>query len=351
MSRPTSGSWKASSWRPSAAAALTGSAFAILLYVAGPPTFGAALIAQGLDGERARLAVALGATLVAAGLGGATGFALRAWPLAAGWFVLLYVAPAILFALPAPVRGQQLDPPGIALAVLAQGCAGAAVAGVGAAAGRGIRAAGSALADALGRQRRVRAPAVAGLAALTAVSLFGAWQAPTLFLDGPWQGAYNAATGLAAKKVVLHYRSAILGIEEQAIVLLPPGYSPAKRYPVLYLLHGSPGSDQDWPRQGAGEIVAAAAEQGDAPPMIVVAPNGDGPRGGSHDSWADGYVPGDRMESSLVEELIPAVESRFPAVADQAHRVIGGLSSGWLRCRQHRAPPAGTLRRRARLLR
>ena len=328
MSAPTRECWKATWWRPSAEAALTGAAFAILCYLAGPPTLSRALTSQGLDGERTSLAVALSAVLLSAALGSALGSGLLAWPAAAGWFAILYIAPSAFFGLPAPVRGQELDPSGVALAILAQGCAGVAMAGIGAAAGRGIRAAGLGIAAALRPDRRARAPSVAAVAALAALALFGAWNAPGLFLNGPWQDSFDAAPGLATRQVVFRYHSSILGMDEQAIVILPPGYSAEQRYPVLYLLHGSPGSDQDWPRQGAGEMVAAVSETGAVPPMLVVAPNGDGPKGGSHDSWADGYVPGDRMESSLLKELIPAIDSHFSVVADQAHRLLGGLSSG-----------------------
>ena len=40
------------------------------------------------------------------------------------------------------------------------------------------------------------------------------------------------------------YRSEVTGTTRQANVYLPPGYSSAKRYPVLYLLHGI-GGDQN----------------------------------------------------------------------------------------------------------
>jgi enterochelin esterase-like enzyme len=93
-------------------------------------------------------------------------------------------------------------------------------------------------------------------------------------------------------------------------------------------LHGSPGSDTDWARLSAPAIAAEAFSAGRLPPTVLVFPDGAGPRGGAEDHWADDYVPGDRMESDLLDDLIPAVESHFRVVADGAHRAVGGLSSG-----------------------
>jgi S-formylglutathione hydrolase FrmB len=116
----------------------------------------------------------------------------------------------------------------------------------------------------------------------------------------------------------------------QAIVVLPPEYSasPNLAFPVLYLLHGSPGSDLDWIRMGALSIAAEVKAYRYMPPTILVFPNGDGPHGGAEDHWADGYVPGDNMETDLIYDLIPSIESHFRVVPDAAHRAIGGLSSG-----------------------
>ncbi len=64
-------------------------------------------------------------------------------------------------------------------------------------------------------------------------------------------------------------------------VLLPAGYGAShKRYPVLYLLHGSTGSAAQWTTDGfAAEALTARL------PLIVVVPDG-GPNG-EYTNWVD----------------------------------------------------------------
>ena len=323
--------WTGRSWiRPAACALAAGAAFWLTDAFVTPDLVGAPLAALGLDPDRARLVDALAAALVAGALGATFAWAAAAWLAGAGWFAILYLLPGVLQGLPAPAAGQRLEPAGAFVAGLSQLAMAVATAGLGAAAGRGLRtAAGAGVADLRSgdRRRLLRAAAVLVLLALAA---FGLWQAPAILLYGPWQAAYQPLPGLETRQVELGYRSAILGVDQRAMVVLPPGYdrSPATRYPVLYLLHGWPGSARDWPNRGAGSIAAAAAAGGQAPPLILVAPDGNGPRGGAGDSWADDYVPGDRAESSLLQELLPRVTSRFRTLPDPGHQALGGLSSG-----------------------
>src|SRR5439155_3666419 len=59
-------------------------------------------------------------------------------------------------------------------------------------------------------------------------------------------------------------------------VYTPAGYeATARKYPVLYLLHGANESDQSWSTVGrAGFILDNLTADGKAVPMIVVMPNG-----------------------------------------------------------------------------
>ncbi|HVD02429.1 MAG TPA: alpha/beta hydrolase-fold protein [Candidatus Dormibacteraeota bacterium] len=295
-----------------------------------PNLVAAPLTALGLDPERALFSSALASAFIASAAGAVFTRSVLSWLAGAAWFAVLYLLPVVLRGLPPPVSGQRLDAAGTVTAGLAQVALALAVAGLGAAAGRGLRAATRAgLADLRSGDRRRAVRTIVALA-LLALACFGLWQAPGMLLYGPWQAAYQAEPGLATRQVLLAYHSEIFGIEQQAVVILPPGYdrSPATRYPVLYLLHGWPGSARDWPNQGAGDIAAAAAAAHQAPAMIVVSPDGNGPRGGAGDSWADDYVPGDRAESSFLQELIPAVSSHFRVLGDRDHQALGGLSSG-----------------------
>lgn len=293
-------------------------------------TLAPTLISLGLDQDRTQLSVALSAAFVAALAGAALGRPWIAWPAGAVWFVATYLVPTLATGLPAPAPGEQVDPTGLAVAMAGLVGMAAGAAGLGAAGGVGVRN-GFGVAHSAVRERRWPALSrVAGAIALLVVAAIGLSQAPTMLLYGAWGAIYQATPLVRTRQVTLSFHSKILGNEQTAVVILPSGYdsNPHLRYPVLYLLHGSPGRAEDWPSQGAGDIVAAVAHDGLAPPMIIVSPSGNGVHGGARDYWADDYVPGDLAESSFLHELMPEVDSHFRVAADRSHQVIGGLSSG-----------------------
>lgn len=49
---------------------------------------------------------------------------------------------------------------------------------------------------------------------------------------------------------VVEYDSKTIGNKRKAIIYTPPGYSTETKYPVLYLLHGIGGDEEEW-RRGA----------------------------------------------------------------------------------------------------
>ena len=92
--------------------------------------------------------------------------------------------------------------------------------------------------------------------------------------------------------------------------------------PVVYFLHGVPGSPDD---AVTGGVVAGAARLADAGrPFVVAAPDGNGTR--SDTEWADSRDGRDRLESFVVGPLIAAVErtNRRPA----ERRALVGFSMG-----------------------
>ena len=77
------------------------------------------------------------------------------------------------------------------------------------------------------------------------------------------------------KLETVEYDSKTVGVKRKAKVYTPPGYSKDKKYPVLYLLHGIGGDENEWPRGGAANVILdnLYADK-KAVPMIVVMPNG-----------------------------------------------------------------------------
>lgn len=117
----------------------------------------------------------------------------------------------------------------------------------------------------------------------------------------------------------------------QAWVYTPPGYDQhrSQRYPVAYLLHGSPGRSPDWFAAGGiahqmDVLIAARLVR----PMIVVAPDVNG-QGLRDSECLDSQVAGGpQVETYLNEVVVPHVDRTYRTVADWQHRVIGGMSSG-----------------------
>jgi enterochelin esterase-like enzyme len=124
---------------------------------------------------------------------------------------------------------------------------------------------------------------------------------------------------------------AALGVAPaRAYVYLPPGYdakaNARRRYPVVYLLHGYPGSPIDWFRG------AEVQDQMDAllryrlvQPMLVVAPDASG--GWLHDSEMLNQVGGPQVETYLTRTVVAAVDAHYRTIPDRSGRAIGGVSS------------------------
>lgn len=120
------------------------------------------------------------------------------------------------------------------------------------------------------------------------------------------------------------FESPTAGQEVSYYMFTPESYDQEKeqRFPVLYWLHGSGGST------GAAAVQVArrygeAMKAGKIPSMILVFPNGL-PMGMWCD-WKDGSV---KLETMLIEELIPHVDRSLRTIAKREGRVIEGFSMG-----------------------
>lgn len=113
-------------------------------------------------------------------------------------------------------------------------------------------------------------------------------------------------------------------------VYTPPGYSKDGTYPVLYLLHGIGGDETEWQRFATPNVLLDnLIADGKAVSMIVVMPNG---RAQENDR-AEGNVFASSaafatFERDLLEDVIPAIESRYSASTDREQRALAGLSMG-----------------------
>ena len=119
--------------------------------------------------------------------------------------------------------------------------------------------------------------------------------------------------------------SKVLGRTMKYSVYLPKGYDKSKEYPVLYMLHGANGSNNDWLNGGKINVNASnAASEGTAPEMIVICPDC-----GGDNFYCDNYGGNDiKYMTYFFTEFLPTVENLYAVKKDRASRAIGGLSMG-----------------------
>ncbi len=157
--------------------------------------------------------------------------------------------------------------------------------------------------------------------------------APVVVPDGPGR----VADGSLA--------SAALGVTKRYKVWLPAGYDtlPARRYPVVYMLHGLGGDETNWVESGRLDAAADALRL----QAIVVMPDGDdsfyanaatavdrdaclGRRPPfSRDQQAEDYcVATATYDDYITKDLIAHVDATYRTIALRRGRGIGGLSMG-----------------------
>jgi putative tributyrin esterase len=116
-------------------------------------------------------------------------------------------------------------------------------------------------------------------------------------------------------------------------VYLPPSYlrpeSATRRYPVVYLLHGWPGSAADWFTRGhAPETAEALIAAGTIPEVILVGPDGNGRGVLGRSLYLNSHDGRSAMEDFLLRDLVRWTDATFRTRPEPAARAIVGLSDG-----------------------
>src|SRR5690554_2144499 len=85
-----------------------------------------------------------------------------------------------------------------------------------------------------------------------------------------------ARDGIKKGKIeTITYPSKTVGVDRKMVVYTPPGFSKTEKYPVLYLLHGIGGDENEWLNGGQPDVILDNLyADGKLQPMIVVMPNG-----------------------------------------------------------------------------
>ena len=103
---------------------------------------------------------------------------------------------------------------------------------------------------------------------------------------------------------------------------LPPGFDRAKRYPVVYLLHGMPGDPDEYVNSLdiAGVADGLISSRAVAPFIAIMPAAGNNVH--YNGEWAGPW------ETYLVHAVVPWVDAHLPTVASAAGRTLAGLSAG-----------------------
>ncbi len=132
------------------------------------------------------------------------------------------------------------------------------------------------------------------------------------------------------KLEMIEYESKTVGATRKMWVYTPPGYTPEKKYPVLYLLHGIGGDETEWQRFATVDVLLDnLIADGQAVPMIVVMPNGraqkDDRPGPNPMATAPAFAV---FERDLLDDVIPAIQARYSTLTNRESRALAGLSMG-----------------------
>ena len=175
----------------------------------------------------------------------------------------------------------------------------------------------------MGVARLVVTPAA--VAALGAAALLaGLFLAPGSASAGPVAGFALLARGPdggSAWQGVIKAPATAPERADESILYLPPHFSTAQSYPVVYILHGLPGSPYsvvDGMR--FSDIADELISHGVLQPFVAVIPAGPPPKYGGE--WAG------RWERYLVDGVLPWAETHLPLEGGAGGRTLAGYSAG-----------------------
>jgi enterochelin esterase-like enzyme len=149
--------------------------------------------------------------------------------------------------------------------------------------------------------------------------------------DDPPAGITTKRDGIPHGRLeMIEYDSKTVGTKRRMQVYTPPGYSADRKYPVLYLLHGIGGDETEWQRFATpDQLLDNLIADGKAVPMIIVMPNGRAQKDDSPGPNPMATAPAFAVfERDLLEDVIPAIQSRYSTDTNRTARALAGLSMG-----------------------
>jgi S-formylglutathione hydrolase FrmB len=117
------------------------------------------------------------------------------------------------------------------------------------------------------------------------------------------------------------FRSESLGRDVRYVLDLPPSYATgARRYPVVYALHGLFEDGSFWEGRGLAALLAEQRRTGAVREFIVAAVDGDNSFFVNH--------PGGRFQDLVTRDLVGEVDATYRTVAQREARGLWGVSMG-----------------------
>lgn len=150
------------------------------------------------------------------------------------------------------------------------------------------------------------------------------WKTPIGFDEKKSGVEYGTLNGVT-------YKSITTGSVRKCYVITPPGYDTAKKYPVLYLLHGIGGTDSEWLEGNPVEVIGNLIAKGEATDMIVVMPN---VRASADDSVPKDILSQQNIDAfdnfinDLKNDLMPFIKKNYSISTEWKDTAIAGLSMG-----------------------
>jgi len=141
---------------------------------------------------------------------------------------------------------------------------------------------------------------------------------PSTAQGGPKASPRSAKQHSEVTLKSVSFHSASLSQEMHYVVLLPVGYNTSEqRYPVLFLLHGLYGDDQNWSTRTSLAKYARSLH------LIIAMPD-------AGNSW---YVnsathPEEKYEDYIVKDFIEEIDTQYRTIREGYARAIAGLSMG-----------------------
>ena len=136
------------------------------------------------------------------------------------------------------------------------------------------------------------------------------------------------------------YAGSMAPTTKPAYIYLPYGYDANQQYDIIYLIHGWTGTAEQyfglasWPQMK--NLFDNMIQNGDCKPFIAVSPTWD--KDNRSKGWSESTEEVAAFHNEYLNELIPAVESRYSTYAEtfdkagilasRDHRAFGGFSLG-----------------------